>query len=53
MDGNDFLIWQQEYGSGSSLPGTAGIPEPTSIVLILTVTTLAFARCRWREGIGC
>ncbi|MBN1427157.1 MAG: PEP-CTERM sorting domain-containing protein [Anaerolineae bacterium] len=53
VDGNDFLIWQQEYGSGSGLLGSAAVPEPASIVLLLTVTTLALARCRWREGIGC
>jgi T5SS/PEP-CTERM-associated repeat protein len=33
-DGFDFLIWQQQLGSGLPLVGTSAVPEPSTIVLI-------------------
>ena len=44
--GDDFLIWQQGFGTSTARLGNAAIPEPTSIVLLLTFTVLALARCR-------
>lgn len=43
VDGNDFITWQQEYGSGW-LPSIA-IPEPSACILylLLALATLALA----------
>lgn len=46
-DGRDFLIWQREFGSGVPSPfgAIASIPEPSSIILIVSaITALAFRR---------
>ena len=54
VDGGDFLVWQREFGkttgSGSL---SSSVPEPSSIVLLLTFTVLALARCRMRRRTTC
>jgi hypothetical protein len=38
-DGDDFLIWQGQFGSGSGAGSTA-VPEPTSVLLLLSVAVV-------------
>ncbi|MCC6492528.1 MAG: PEP-CTERM sorting domain-containing protein [Pirellulales bacterium] len=45
-DGRDFLIWQRNFGQGSAAPASAAVPEPHSILLI--VTTLISAAALFR-----
>lgn len=52
LDGNDFLTWQREFGSGiaASLGASAAVPEPNAIPLaVLSVLGLAAVR---RKRIG-
>lgn len=50
VDGNDFLIWQQQLGNGlpSAAPAAAhATPEPAGLIqLLLSAASLAFARRR-------
>lgn len=54
-DVDDFLVWQLQSNAldcsgtlGGSNAMDSAVPEPTSIVLLLSITTLALARCRRR-----
>ena len=33
LDGSDFLVWQQEFGLGPSLPLAQTVPEPNGVLL--------------------
>lgn len=47
-DGNDFLIWQRQFLSGTELPSeNTSIPEP-SCFLLSTVCVLSLVIHRWR-----
>lgn len=48
LNGNDFLIWQQEFGSGvQALPSSAAVvPEPSAIYLVLTALASLAAMLR-------
>ena len=48
-DGYDFLTWQQQFGMDTDTLGNAVVPEPASIVLFLTFSALALARCQMRR----
>ena len=52
VDGADLAGWQTEFGAGSGSL-TSAVPEPTSVVLLLTFTVLAHACCRMRRGTAC
>lgn len=45
-DGIDFLIWQQQFGSGLPLVALSAVPEPSTVTLILMglVATACFRR---------
>ena len=46
VDGDDFLVWQTEFGSGDGA-GSAAVPEPASALLaLLAAGLLATARRR-------
>ena len=45
VDGDDFLLWQADFGSGSG--NGAGVPEPTSAMLVLLAGL--FAACTRRR----
>ena len=50
ISGDDFLLWQRNYGASMSPPPVIGIPEPTTLVLLLIglfAKTQAYCRdCR-------
>ena len=47
-DGDDFLAWQAQFGSGvASTVSSATLPEPVSWLLLLTGLSAA-VRLRWR-----
>jgi len=35
LDGNDFLAWQREYGSGVGPLGAVSVPEPATLLLLI------------------
>jgi len=49
-DGNDFLLWQQQYGSAPAVavaqPAAAAVPEPSAAALLLA----AMAGVGWRRS---
>jgi hypothetical protein len=45
VDGDDFLGWQAEFGSGGG--GSGAVPEPASGVIVLLVTLMGI--CLWRR----
>lgn len=49
-DGQDFLIWQQQAGSGVGVPSSiAAVPEPSSAVLLaITALVMGSRRTRYR-----
>ncbi len=44
VNGDDFLLWQQEFGSGVAGQGAGGVPEPTSLGLLVAITAAAGLR---------
>ena len=44
LDGNDFLNWQRELGSGSPVGAAAAVPEPEAIFL-LAIAIVAVSSC--------
>lgn len=48
-DGNDFLIWQRNYGSTSVVPAAASVPEPTSLVLGVALACMGGLASRRRR----
>jgi len=52
-DGADFIVWQQQFGSSFSLPSAhlaATVPEPTSMVILLTLASMWPVRRLARRG---
>lgn len=50
VDGNDFLVWQRQYGQLPPSTATASaVPEPTAVVLALTSGVLLLSRRRRQE----
>lgn len=49
VDGNDFLVWQGNYGAAPSLPPSLVVPEPTFSVVCLAVIALGFRRGHLRS----
>jgi hypothetical protein len=39
LDGADFLVWQQNYGTGVALVGASAVPEPTALALVLVLSS--------------
>jgi hypothetical protein len=39
LDGADFLVWQQNYGTGVALIGATAVPEPTALALVLVLSS--------------
>jgi hypothetical protein len=47
VDGDDLIIWQTEFGGGAALSsGLGAVPEPSTLVLLLTMGAMA---CVWRK----
>ena len=44
VDGADFLAWQREVGSPTELAAGSAAPEPSTLLLLLTVAAAAFVR---------
>jgi len=42
-DGSDFLVWQTQF-NGSTVVATAVIPEPSSVVLALLISSISLVR---------
>lgn len=45
-DGNDFLIWQREFGAGAATVAVAAVPEPAALGLALAGSLLFVRRVR-------
>src|SRR5262249_49989817 len=48
VDGVDFLIWQRQLGSTSTVPASAAVPEPETLALLFAATLGVFRRPRRR-----
>ena len=53
-DGNDFLLWQQQFGSAPAVavvqPAAAAVPEPTTAVMMLSLLALSAFRAQRRAS---
>jgi hypothetical protein len=48
VDGNDFLVWQRAVGASSG--GTAAVPEPATVMMLLSSLLFGGRFCRPRAG---
>ncbi len=47
VDGADFLAWQRQFGSPAAISaGTAAVPEPASLLLVLVGCTIVLSAAR-------
>ncbi|MEQ8838750.1 MAG: hypothetical protein RID07_18240, partial [Lacipirellulaceae bacterium] len=42
VDGDDFLIWQQNLGMSNSLAAASAVPEPRAFLLLIFSCSIAF-----------
>lgn len=49
-DGDDFLVWQSQFGSSAGNGAVASVPEPISAVLLLLGCTAITIFARRRQS---